>query len=248
MPAASRCSSTGWTSRRAGSMKLSARRASRSGSQSTAAAACSSAAPRRASPPGTARPCCRVSAGFAFANFPAFAPDGTLFVSDSGAWARNNGRVVRTERGPEPFSGEPCHFTNGLAVSPDGAWLWVAESYVPNVGRVELGSGRYELVVRLDGTVPDGLAFTSEGGLLISCYRPDRIYHLAGDGSLEVVAQDPQGTLLAAPTKVCFAGAELDRVVAANLGRRHLTLLDLGLRGGPLHAPERWAMDATVAA
>ena len=37
---------------------------------------------------------------------------------------------------------------------------------------------------------------------------------------------------------------ELDRVVAANLGRWHLTLLELGLRGAPLHRPERWALDA----
>ncbi len=36
--------------------------------------------------------------------------------------------------------------------------------------------------------------------------------------------------MLAAPTNVCFVGAELDRVVAANYNRRHLTILDLGLR------------------
>jgi sugar lactone lactonase YvrE len=92
--------------------------------------------------------------------------------------------------------------------------------------------------------VLDGLAFTDAGGLLIACYRPDRIYHLDADGRLEVVAQDPQGTLLSAPTNVCFVGSELDRVVSANLGRWHLTLLDLGLRGAPLHAPDRWAVDA----
>jgi hypothetical protein len=33
-------------------------------------------------------------------------------------------------------------------------------------------------------------------------------------------------------------------VVSANLGRWHLTLLDLGLRGAPLHRPSRWALDA----
>jgi gluconolactonase len=94
--------------------------------------------------------------------------------------------------------------------------------------------------------VLDGVAFTADGGLLVSCYRPDRIYHLGRDGSCAVVAEDPQGTLLAAPTNVCFVGAELDRAVAANYGRRHLTLLDLGLAGLPLHAPEGWAVDVTV--
>lgn len=60
------------------------------------------------------------------------------------------------------------------------------------------------LVVRLDGTVPDGLAFTDDGGGG-ACYRPDRIYHLAADGSLSVLAEDPQGTRLGAATNVCFA-------------------------------------------
>jgi gluconolactonase len=99
-------------------------------------------------------------------------------------------------------------------------------------------------VLRIDRTVPDGLAFTSDGGLLVSCYRPDRIYHLSLEGELEIVAEDPQGTVLAAPTNVCFVGHKLDRVVAANYNRRHLTLLDLGLTGAPLHRPERWAADA----
>src|SRR5919109_4228598 len=85
-----------------------------------------------------------------------------------------------------------------------------------DVSRVDVASGQRENVARIDGTVLDGLAFTSDGGLLVSCYRPDRIYLLAASGQLEVVAEDPQGTLLAAPTNVCFVGRELDRVVAAN--------------------------------
>ena len=32
-------------------------------------------------------------------------------------------------------------------------------------------------------------------------------------------------------------------LVVANLGRWHLTLLELGLRGAPLHRPQRWALD-----
>ena len=120
----------------------------------------------------------------------------------------------------------------------------MVESYVPIVSRFDLETGEREEIRRIDGTVLDGIAFTADGGALISCYRPDRIYHLDADGRLEVVAQDPQGTLLAAPTNVCFVGPRLDRVVCANLGRWHLTLMDLGLRGAPLHRPARWALDA----
>jgi hypothetical protein len=67
----------------------------------------------------------------------------------------------------------------------------------PECVDLHAGGGHAELVHRLDGTVPDGLAFP-----------------------------------------------ELDRVVRATLGRRHRTALDLGLRGAPLHRPERWAIDA----
>jgi gluconolactonase len=178
----------------------------------------------------------RILDGFGFANFPAFGPDGTLYVSDSGSgWGRNDGCI---RAGDEVLSRDAPSFTNGLAVTPDGQWLWVAESFEPRVGRIELATGRYEEVVRIDGTVPDGLAFDDAGGVVISCYRPDRVYHLSPSGELTILADDPQGTLLAAPTNVCFAGPELDRIVVANLGRWHLTALDdTGLRGTALHRP-----------
>lgn len=184
--------------------------------------------------------------GLAFPNFATFAPDGTLYLSDSGKWRRDDGRLWRiaSDGSAEVFSDAVPHFTNGCAVSPDGRELWVVESFVPNVTCIDLDTGSATLVTRLDATVPDGIAFTADGDLLVSCYRPDRIYRLSRDGTSEIVAEDPQGTLLAAPTNVCFVGPELERVVAANYNRTHLTILDLGFAGTPLHAPERWAVDS----
>jgi gluconolactonase len=176
-------------------------------------------------------------------NYPAFGPDGTLYVSASGRWAHDDGRLVALapDGTARTLTREvPC-FTNGLAVTPDGRHLYVVESYDPRLSRIDLETGEVELVRRFEGTVPDGLACTADGGLLVSCYRPDRIYHLDAGGNAEVVAEDPQGTILSAPTNVCFVGPELDRVVSANLGRWHLTLLDLGIRGVPLHRPRDWA-------
>ncbi len=180
-------------------------------------------------------------------NFPAFAPDGTLYLSASGTWARNDGRIVRigADGSAATFSRAANRFTNGLAVSADGRWLWCVESFDPALTRFDLrDGGAPEVVMQFHGCVLDGIAPTADGGLLVSCYRPDRIYHLGPDGRAEVVAQDPQGTLISAPTNVCFAGAGLDRVVSANLGRWHLTLLELGITGAPLHMPQEWALDA----
>jgi gluconolactonase len=184
--------------------------------------------------------------GFTLPNYPAFAPDGTLYFSDSGRWGADNGKVFRLSKSGELecFSESLPHFPNGCAVTPDGRWLWMVESYSPTVNRFDLATGEVEEVTRLDGTVPDGIAFTDDGGVIVSCYRPDRIVHIARDGQVEVIAEDPQGTLLAAPTNIVFVGKGRDRLVSANLGRWHLTLLDVGLRGASLHYPERWAVDA----
>jgi sugar lactone lactonase YvrE len=184
--------------------------------------------------------------GLVFPNYPAFAPDGTLFFSDSGRWGSDDGRVymVGVEGELDVLTDGLPHFPNGCAVTPDGRHLWLVESRVPTVNRIDVASGEIEEISRLDGTVPDGIAFTADGEAIVSCYRPDRIVRLGRDGSIEVVAEDPQGTLLAAPTNVVFVGERRDRLVAANLGRWHLTLLDVGLRGAPLHYPERWAADA----
>ena len=183
--------------------------------------------------------------GFAMPNYPAFASDGTLFFSTSGHWGSDDGRVylLGADGSLEVFSDALPHFPNGCAVTPDGRHLWLVESRVPTVNRLECATGELEQVTRLDGMVPDGIAFTEDGGVVVSCYRPDRILYLDRSGSVETLAEDPQGTLLAAPTNVVFIGERRDRLVSANFGRWHLTLLDVGLRGAPLHYPARWAID-----
>jgi len=184
--------------------------------------------------------------GFTQPNYAAFAPDGTLYFSDSGHWARGDGLVYRlgVDGTLDVFSDRLPHFPNGCAVSPDGRYLLMVESYTPALSRIDLATGELEEVIRLPGTVPDGVALTAEGGIVVSCYRPDRILHLDGDGAVETIAEDPQGTLLSAPTNVVFVGADRDRLVSANLGRWHLTLIASGLHGVPLHHPETWAADA----
>jgi gluconolactonase len=183
---------------------------------------------------------------FTLPNYPAFGPDGSLYVSDSGRWGHDDGRVYRlaTDGSLDELSDALPHFPNGCAVTADGRWLWMVESRVPTVNRFDLQTGSVEEVTRLDGTVPDGIAFTDDGGVLVSCYRPDRIVHIDGGGRVDTVAEDPQGTLLAAPTNIVFVGGRRDRLVSANLGRWHLTIIDCDLRGAPLHYPERWGADA----
>ena len=178
-------------------------------------------------------------------NYPAFDGDGYLYVTDSGAWKADNGCVWSIAPGGAAtvINTECCQFPNGCAVSPDGIYLYIAMSLnAPRVVRLPIAGGRQngpvETVVELPGTVPDGLAFCDDGGLLISCYRPDVIFRYTPDGSLTVVMEDYEGTLLGAPTNVCFAGPELSVLLWANLGRWHIGMnAKTGLRGVPLFYP-----------
>ena len=179
-------------------------------------------------------------------NYPAFGPDGSLYVSDSGAWKTDSGMVfvIRPDGSAEILDGTLCRFPNGCAVTPDGKELWILQSEGEDLHRIDLErGGKPELIVRLPGTVPDGIAFTEEGGAVLSCYRPDRIYYLTPEGGLDILAEDPQGTMLAAPTNICFIGRERTTLISANLGRWHLTRLETGLTGVIPHMPESWAID-----
>ena len=183
-------------------------------------------------------------------NYPAFGPDGTLYMSDSGAWNADVGATValRPDGEGEILDDTLRRFPNGCAVTPDGKELWLLQSEGEDLHRIDLaGGGRPERMIRLPGTVPDGIALTEDGGAVISCYRPDIIYYLSPAGDLETLAEDYQGTALAAPTNVCFIGPQRSTLVTANLGRWHLSILETGLRGVVPHAPTAWALDRGVA-
>ena len=61
---------------------------------------------------------------------------------------------------------------------------------------------------------------------------------LSPDGTIH--GHDPEGTLLAAPTNVVFAGPGLGDLLVPNIGRWHVTRFRVpGLAGVPLFYPTR---------
>jgi gluconolactonase len=183
-------------------------------------------------------------------NYPAFDAGGYLYVTDSGDWKADNGCVMSiapisaTGGATTVISTELCQFPNGCAVSPDGRYLYVVMSLnPPRIVRFAIAGGRktgpVETVVELPAIVPDGLAFCDDGSLLITCYRPDVIFRYLPDGSLTVLMNDYEGTLLGAPTNVCFAGPDRSLLLWSNLGRWHIGVnAKTGLRGAPLFYPK----------
>ena len=88
--------------------------------------------------------------------------------------------------------------TNECGMSPDGRWLYVVETFARRLSRFPLLAtnelGGKEVVAEFGkGSFPDGLAFDTDGGVLLSCIIGNRLLRVAGDGSTEVLldAGDP---------------------------------------------------------
>ena len=134
-------------------------------------------------------------------------------------------------------------FPNGICLGPSGKFLAVAMSLnPPRVAKIFLKSDgnavETEIIAKLPGTVPDGVAFDSSGTLYVACYRPDRIYRILPTGDMQILADDYEGTFMASPTNIAFCGDNLETMLAPNLGRWHITRYDADVTGLPLHYPD----------
>jgi len=168
---------------------------------------------------------------------------GNLYVTDSGEYMEHDGVVFRItpDATATVWTRAPSHYPNGCCLDAAGTSVLIAESYRPGVIRVPIqqdgSAGPTEPIVELPDTVPDGIALDAESTLYVTCYRPDRIYRVGADGEAVILADDPHGAVLNAPTNVAFVGDGLDRLVVANVGEWHLLIGDVGAKGLPLRYP-----------
>jgi sugar lactone lactonase YvrE len=166
-------------------------------------------------------------------NYPAFDADGRLYVSDSHGDDPGPGILRFDPDGAGVvWYGEPLHFANGIALDPAGRHLYVAETWRNAVSRIAIGedgeAGAHEDVALLPGVLPDGLAVGGDGSVYVGCYEPSQVLRITGSGSVELVFADPTAHLLCHPTNLAFRG---DSMITSNLGRWHLTEIELGARG-----------------
>jgi sugar lactone lactonase YvrE len=125
-------------------------------------------------------------------NHLAFLPDGSLFVTDSGAFREVSGKIFRFDGSGngEVWHPGPFNFANGIAIGPKGDAVYVVCSWLPGVERIEIRSdgsaGKRSVHVKLPKLLPDGLAFDARGNLYVTCYTPARILKISRDRKVSV--------------------------------------------------------------
>ncbi len=172
----------------------------------------------------------------------AFSPDGhTLYASGGNEDALFRYRfqdgaltlldrielAEKTEKAEKEPKKPSTRFPAGLALSPDGTTLYVAENLSDTLAVVDLASGRvverhpterfpYAVV-----TAPDGTVYASAwGGTTVSVFTPGNSGRLAEAGRIPV-GRHPSALLLnAAGTRLFVASASTDRVAVVDTAAR----------------------------
>jgi gluconolactonase len=176
--------------------------------------------------------------GISISNYPAFDAEGRLYVSDSHAFKEPGPGIFRFERdgAGELWYDEPVNFANGLALSPEGRYLYIAETFGNAIFRVPIrgdgSAGAREEVATLPGILPDGLAFDAVGNFYVACYEPSQVLRVAPDGAIERFIGDEEAHLFCHPTNLAFRDNTL---FTTNLGRWHITAVYTGTKGLPLY-------------
>lgn len=86
-------------------------------------------------------------------------------------------------------------YTNEAALSPDGEWMYVNETFSRRLSRFRVASdgslhAKETVTTFGHGTYPDGLAFDSAGHVWITSIVSNRVLRVAPDGSSTVVLED----------------------------------------------------------
>lgn len=176
------------------------------------------------------------SSGILVPNYPVVdMARGALWVSDSRGEGNRGPGIFRFDLATGeggPWSVEDWDFANGMCLDETGGGLYVAESFTGRVRHVTIredGSAApaTDALTGL-GAVLDGLALAADGTLYVSCYEPGRIYcRKPHQSAAQILIEDSHATILVHPTNMALKD---DRMYTANLGRWHITEIDLAWR------------------
>jgi sugar lactone lactonase YvrE len=181
-----------------------------------------------------------------FPNFCVFDEQGNLYVSHTGTSRRNaqiyapDGRIFHiTPDGKCKLFAEGLYQANGLAMRLGESALYVIQSAIDNVLRLEIRPdgklGTTSVYAsNLDG-LPDGMAFTRSGDLLVVTGMHEIIYRVRPNGRPEIFVEDANAEKLVAPTNPAFGGKDLDELYITNLLGNSVSRIRGVPRGQPLY-------------
>ena len=174
---------------------------------------------------------------FNIPNYISFTKSGKLFVSESGAFRQITGKIFLFD---EDGSGTiwhhgPFNFANGLALDAGENFLYVVCTWLPGVERIAINedssAGAREVFCTLPEACPDGIAFDAEENLYIGCYSPSRIYKVNKHKELSLLIDDWEAHTISNPTNLAFGGKDFNELFTANLGRWHISKINLDVKG-----------------
>jgi gluconolactonase len=138
-------------------------------------------------------------------NFSVFDSQGNLFFSDSGEWKKGDGVVWRLSR-----EGKTSLFSAGPYHFANGMALDAQE--------------RYLYVVESN----------RDRNFYVTTYASNCIYRVSPNRQVELLCKDEENLLLCQPTNCAFGGPNFDQLYVSNLGRDHISVLDLKAKGQQL--------------
>ena len=183
-------------------------------------------------------------------------PNDIVFDADGGMWFTDHGHTRRRDRdrggvyyarADGSFIAEvvsPMDGPNGIGLSPDGAWLYVAETPTGRLWAFEIeGPGK---IKRVRGPVPwergrlvaspagyhlfDSLAIDSDGNICVGSI-PGAIDVFSPDGTTLDSIEMPDTF----PTNICFGGPDQKTAFVTLSSTGKLVALDWPRPGLPLH-------------
>jgi sugar lactone lactonase YvrE len=133
-------------------------------------------------------------------------------------------------------------YTNEIKVDPGGQWLYVNETMARRLSRYAIDAPGAGSTVRLgprqtvadyiDGVIPDGFEFDSEGGVWCASVMSNRVVRVAADGSQHVIVEDCDAAEIATGMQHWRAGT-FNREHMNVGGRRRLGNVASVTFGGP---------------
>lgn len=128
-------------------------------------------------------------------------------------------------------------YTNEIAFSPDGRWLYVNETYNQLTSRFPLLSGTTvgpkEVIATYDhADFPDGLTFDALGGAWITCIGSNTLYVLRPDCELQTVLKDTDDQY-AGQLQAKLMSESLSQSDMSSAGRSRLGNISSLAFGGP---------------